>query len=350
MSNTVIKTATSSVTPEAVPAPENTAALDAEAVAAAEMAAQAQQSQEEELKPALAKPAVDGENPDDSEAEWAEFIEDDEDELLPDAAKAKPVETIEETPIVEEVVPAPVVEEPPAVEEPEVVPVEEVSAAEEIPAVEEPPVVEEVKPQETRTPEEVTAAIKDARDNAHKTLREQYLMTEDQEETFRENPKEVLANLAADMYLDMFDSMMSAVQQQVPQMIQQITVQNNQRMDADKAFFGEWPQLVDAKYRQTIDRIAQTYRAMNPSTSNEQAIKEIGAQAWVALRLPMDQLLAHTSGKPQEVTTTPPAPAPVQTPASPGNASTSQREVVIEEVNEYTELANEFIEEDANER
>lgn len=325
-------------------ASKETAVVDAEAQAAAEMAAKAQQSQGEEVKP-VAPNAEAGDNPDDNTDDWAEFLVDDENEVIPEAVKAELKEELEVIPE-EVVVPAeaaetPLVEEVPAVLE------EEVAAAEETPEVVVPPVVVEEALPETRTPEEVTAAIAEARSNAHKNLVTQYTMTEDQVDEFRESPDAILANLAADMYLDTYDSIMAAVQQQVPQMIQQITTQNTQRQAADQEFFGSWPQLAKAEFRPTIDRIAQSYRALNPKTSNEDAIKEIGAQAWVALRLPLDQLIAHTSGKPQAVKTPVAAPA-VRTPANPGAASQSQRAVPAVELNEYEILAEEFLEDDLN--
>lgn len=320
-------------------AEQETVAVEAEAQAAADMAAQAQQSQEE-VKPVSVENKGEA-NPDDNESDWAEFIE--ESDEAQEVVETEPEVVAEEEPIIVEEVPAKA-EETPVVEEAVVAVEEEVVATEETPDVVIPPSIEEV-PQETRTPEEVTAAVKEARSKAHETLTSQYTMTEEQVEEFRDNPGESLAKLAADMYLDTFDSIMSAVQQQVPQMIQQITVQNNQRQAADKVFFGAWPQLAKVEYRQTIDRIAQNYRSMNPETSNEEAVKEIGAQAWVALRLPLDQLMAHTSGKPQEVVTPPPQAA-VQTPASPGNASTARRAVPVVELNEFEALAEEFIQDD----
>ena len=71
-------------------------------------------------------------------------------------------------------------------------------------------------------------------------------------------------------------------------------------------------------------------------------MKEIGAQAWVALRLPLDELMAHTQDAPQALAPAPVA-APQHVPASAGNAPHAARVPVQQTGNEFTELANEIL-------
>lgn len=266
----------------------------------------------------------------------------------------------EEPPVVDEAEPEPEPEpeaeepepeEPPAEEEPEPVegepeqPAEE-SVAEELaakePEVEIPEAPEE--PQDTRTPEEVAQEVQKARETAHEKLTEQFKMTEEQEEVFATDPGTVLAKMAADLYLDLYDSMMAGIQQQMPTYVATILQQQNAQTRAEQAFFKAWPQLAKPEYRATIDRISDAYRAQNKSAKPEDAIREIGAQAWVALKLPLDELLALTqpkgNGKAAPEPTAVVEHVPAGTGAARGNAPAPRR------LNEYEQFAEEFIDDD----
>lgn len=322
-----------------------TEVVNTEEQAAAEMAAKAQQADEGKVVP-TEEPF--SRNPDDNVDDWKEFVDDDEpviEEIVEPVIESKVVEGEDdvapvEVPVVETEEIAEVIPDEPKVVEEEIV---------EKKPVEEPVIVEVEEPQETRTPEEVTKELKVARESAHKVLMEQYVMTDEQVENFRDDPSTALATMAADMYLDTYDSIMGAVHQQVPQMIQSFMAQQEQRTIADKLFFDAWPQLNKAEYRATIDRIAQSYRTMHPKTSNEDAIKEIGAQVWVSLRLPLEGLLEHTSGKP--VVEEPPLkPKVVRIPAGHGKAAAVHLQPAKENLNEFEILAEEFIQDDLAER
>jgi hypothetical protein len=269
-----------------------------------------------------------------SEEEVAELLSDDDDisESAPEPEPEEPAPEPEDTPAEEEPEPTEPEPEPPAeTEEPEPEPEEP-----EIPEV--PP-----EPEDTRTPEEVAAEITKARETAHEKLKEQFKMTEEQEELFDTNPSEVLAKMAADLYLDLYDSIVHSLQQQMPGQLAALMQIQSAKQQNERAFFKAWPQLAKPEYRATIERISDTYRAQNRNASAQDAIREIGAQAWVALRLPLDELLELTQSKPpaQEE---PPAPTVDHVPAGTGAARGN--DPAPRQLNEYEQLAEEFIQDD----
>lgn len=237
---------------------------------------------------------------DDDAGVWSEFLDDGE--QLPDTqVTEEPEDSVEEQTAedVEEV------EEMPAEESAEESSTEE---AEDVDGTQEEteqageedeveiPREEEEQPQETRTPEEVKAELEQKRTEARNSIAEQFQLTEDQVEALERNPNEVLPQLAADLYLGIFDSVYKAFQSQMPMMVQQTMQMERSKQENEKKFFGAWPQLAKKEYLPVINRIADQYRAMNPQADPEQAVKEIGAQAWVALKLPLDELIRHTGG------------------------------------------------------
>lgn len=327
-------------------------ALDAEAAAAEEMMQQARQEQtasdmqeeaglEEENSYAddYADLANDFEMEDRIEDYTAKKVEEQESN-----AEETTSETSEETEFQKETAEeeklAEKAEEPSPAEETVTDESEEAGDDVEIPEV--PP-----EPEKTRSPEEVAEAVKQARETAHQKLMEHYKLTEEQEELLMQEPNKVLPDLAARMYLDLFDSLTRGMQTQMPTLINGVMQMRTAQEKQQKAFFRAWPDLAKAEYVPTIDRIKQQYMLANPNTDMDTAIKEIGAQAWVALRLPLDKLVERTQGKPQI-----PAPAPKPTnvthmPANAGSVPSSARQPVqAPSNNPFVQLAEEFLDDD----
>ncbi len=294
--------------------------IAADDIAAKEMAEKAQEVSEEDN-------TAEEEAPRSEQKDWDDLLEEDEDEEEASLEIEKPEE---EAPKVEETAEE-VVQETPEVEIP---------TAEEIP--------EEVKPEaeeETRTPEEVNAELKQARETARDKLVESFKLSEEQMETFDDDPSSVLSSMAADLFLDLYDSISQGLRGQMPGMVQQLMAQQVAVQESEKTFFNAWPQLGKAEYRQTVDRIANAYRVQNPTTDDATAVKEIGAQAWVALRLPLEQLMAHTQDAP--VAEVAPVQAiPTHVPANAGNAPQSARTPVGAVKNEFEMLADELLTDD----
>lgn len=275
------------------------------------------------------------EEPSSEQKEWDELLDEaDDSDVVPDV--------ITETPPKEEVVPpveTPAEETPPA----EIPPAEVIPPVEEVPPVEpEVPLVEE-PPADTRTPEEVTAEITKARQTAHEKLVESFTWTEDQAEQYEENPGKVLSEMAANIYLDLYDSISQGLNANMPGMVQGIMHQQGAVQAAEKQFFDAWPKLVNAEYRETVDRIATTYRQQFPNTDNVTAIREIGAQAWVALQLPLEELVALTQSNAVPASAETILKPATHVPASAGNAPVAAHTPTPKTSNEFTTLADELL-------
>lgn len=300
--------------------------VNAEDNAAAEEMAQAAQEAAVQDEPAEVEESSS------EQKQWDDILDEVDEDMPADA-----------TPGLED--PEPVVEEAEEVQEQETP--EEPTPAEEIPQVEEqaeevivPPVEE---PQDTRTQEEIQSEITKARETAREKLVESFKLTDEQVEQFEEDPAQVLSNMAADLYLDIYDSISQGIRTQMPTMVNGILQQQRAVQAAEQQFYGKWPQLAKAEYRDTVQRISTAYHSQNPNTDSETAVKEIGAQAWVALRLPLDELMAHTQDAPVNHMPTHVAPPPSHTPASAGNAPQSARAPQAAPMNEFEQLASELL-------
>lgn len=297
----------------------------ADTQAAEEMAQKAQEV-------AVADEPAEVEEPSSEQKEWDDLLEEgsEEDEI--------PEVTAEVEPVKEEI--------PPEEITPEEIPPEVTPPAEEVPEAETPPVTEvppvEEPTADTRTPEQVTAEITKARQTAHEKLVESFTWTEEQAEQFEENPGAVMSNMAASLYLDLFDSISQGLNANMPGMVQGIMHQQVAVQAAEEQFYGAWPKLSNPEYRETVNRIATAYRQQNPTTDNATAVREIGAQAWVALQLPLDELVALTQ------TVQPPAAEtvivpPTHVPASAGNAPIAAHQPASGESNDFVSLADELL-------
>ena len=202
------------------------------------------------------------------------------------------------------------------------------------------------EPEVQQTPEEIKAAQEEARAKAREELKRKFQLTEEQKEAFIADPSTVLSELASDLFLDIYDSLMVGVSGMVPQVVTSVIQQREAQQEVDRRFFSAWPQLAKPEYRATIDRIAENYRRLNPDASDEDAIAEIGAQAWVALRLPIEELaqLTQQSSSIQEEEPEPQANV-THIPANPGRVPKATI-TPPQKGNEFTELAEEFIQED----
>jgi len=263
--------------------------------------------------------------------EWDDILEEEDEDVVPE-------ETEEVAEVVEEIPEEEVETEIP----PEETPPEEEAAAEEVPEVEVPEIPEE---EDKRTPDEVQKELTEARKAARENLVESFKWTEEQLEQYEENPGEVMSSMAADLFLDLHDSITQGLRSQMPAMVQGIIAQQAAVQENEQKFFGAWPQLAKADYRDTVDRIATMYRQQNPTTDDATAVREIGAQAWVALKLPLEGLVAHTQGAVTPGVETPQA-VPTRVPASAGNTTQAARAPVQATGNEFEMMADELLNDD----
>ncbi len=302
--------------------------LNADTEAAAEMAEQARLAAEQD------KTEEAGETVTAEQKDWDDLLDDSEEKEveLPEEIKAE-VKTEEKA----------VPEEDVTIEKIEDKTPEEIAKSEETKL---PEVVkgetETPAPEDTRTPEEVQVEIAKARVTARDGLVDKFKWTEEQVEAFDDNPGVVMSEMAADLFLDLFDSVSQGLRMQMPGMVHGIMQQQKAQAAHDQAFFNAWPKLAQPEFRETVARVTAAYQQQNPQVPAETAIAEIGAQAWVALRLPLDELVAATQA-PAAAETAAPVLTPSRTPASAGNTTQAAKVPVKLVTNDFEQLADELL-------
>lgn len=276
------------------------------------------------------------------EALWAEMAEDVAGEEVEQGSAEEQAPEAPEEPEAQapaepepEAEPEPVAQEP---TEPEPEPESQESEGEEVAQeVELPPEPE----QEPPSSDDLAAQ----RQQAFEQLVEKFKLTDEQAEAIMLEPNKVLPQFAASLFLDVYDQVVGAIQQGLPQIVSGILAQQQAATQERQAFFSEWPELAKPEYQETIQRIKESYWQMNPKASPEQAIKEIGAQAWVALRLPLDGLLKRAGVADEAISEpSPEAPPEPKKPANTGGPAYSPPQQKPK--NEYELLAEEILAED----
>lgn len=185
------------------------------------------------------------------------------------------------------------------------------------------------------TPEEAQANREKVEAELRTALEDVYAFSDEDATALAVEPEKVLPKLAANLHVSVLQAATQGVIAQLPGLIDAVMKGREVSSQAEDAFYGKWPKLKG--HEDTVMRITQTYRALNPGAPMEQAIQEIGTQAMFMLRIPMDDAPAETVTTPQA--TTPP------TPASPGS-STVAPVIPPASDNPFTQMAEEFIEED----
>lgn len=175
-----------------------------------------------------------------------------------------------------------------------------------------------------------------------KTVRDQIIAgiqyTEEQVEQLQTDPQVILKEMAADLFLDIHEAIMVSVQRQLPSWIQFNQVQTTAADKSVAAFQKEWPSLDMTKkdVSEAINRVGKTYRELNPKATADQFIREVGAQASIALRIPL----------PGQLKDVPAAQAPAaQAPHKPIQPTHVQAPA-SQPQGDWEELAEEFLQDD----
>jgi hypothetical protein len=295
------------------------------------------------------EPETGGEAPvlsEDETNEWTEFAEEFDTEEPPEGLE------IGDEEVGEEVTPEP---EPAAVEpEPEVTPPAEPTTPE--PEVQEeptPPVEEAAAPiaeEQVPPPEEpqqsgpTAEELAQMRVQAQKQLEQAFELSKEDKEALEVDPgtaiPELVPKLGAQLYLDIHDSIMQSVQQLLPQAVNFTLAQERQRTEGEQVFFGKWPEL--RPHRDLVSRIGQSYMQMNPTANREDFLREVGAQAWVAARLPVEKLIEKGQQEMAAQQEAPPVTPSVNIPANPGSAR-PPAQAPAGPSNPFEQLAEEFL-------
>ena len=98
--------------------------------------------------------------------------------------------------------------------------------------------------------------------------------------------EQVLPRVAAEATVLAVEAATSTLMNQLPNMVVGQIGAYERYQQAEKQFFSEWPQL--SEHRDLVHRLGVEYRARNPSAPRDQFIREVGAQAMLAARIPLE--------------------------------------------------------------
>lgn len=165
--------------------------------------------------------------------------------------------------------------------------------------------------------EEATKLFSEWRGETEKALAEHhYRLTEKDVADFNENPASFIPKAMSRVYLDSIQAAFQQFSVYLPRMVDQVLTARRVRGDREKQFFDKWPEL--ANHKETVYRLGTAYRTANPTSSTEDFINEVGAQAMVALRITPQAIQAQVPTEPVKPFVpagtnggTPPPPTPI---------------------------------------
>lgn len=216
--------------------------------------------------------------------------------------------------------------------EPDPSPAEEVVKQEEESPAEEPAAKVEV--------EETSQAQYEQRRQTRVTeLTQTYAIPEDMVESLQLNPEKVFPKLAAELHMQVMESVGKMMDAQMAGVMKSVQKQESDERQKEDAFYEAWPALKEQD-RAAIDRMANNYRQLNPSVDQATLIREVGAQAAIAFKLPLDMETGKIKATiPDDVGLAPHQPAGV----AGGAVAPAQ---VKAPTNDFTILSEELLEDD----
>lgn len=273
-----------------------------------------------------AEPEVETEGSQEFEELGHEFVKD-------DSGVEEPEEGTQEVPAVAEEVAEKTPETPEAEVKTEVEVLTPVETPEEEKKPEESQKTETEKETATTKPEEGQEDYQAWRERTQTELANLYSFTDEEAEAFTEDPVKALPTLVAKAHLNVFESLIQSLGAQLPNAVQEVVLRMEAGKTSEEAFYSMWPKLKSPEHQDTVFRMTQAYRRANPAASLEQAIREVGAAAMVALRIPFEE-----SVKPVAPVALPPHQPMAATPARVAPRATSN--------NEFEQISEELLQDD----
>lgn len=236
-------------------------------------------------------------------------------------------------------------EEPKAKEQPEPKPEEakpgeqpkpeEKKPAEAVPPQQE-PVVPAAREEPAQTPEEFEQTRREHRKlTVEKLADEHFALDEETKAAFGEEAAKAISRLQAKTFLDSVENAALAVMQVLPQAIAQVTATQRSDQELETQFFAAWPKLDKSEHGDTIRRLANSYRNANPKMDTETFIRDVGAQAMVALKIELPNTVTKAPEEPEQ----PAKPTPPVSQGGPGGKPPQEKGF-------YEQLADEDIAEE----
>lgn len=183
-------------------------------------------------------------------------------------------------------------EEPPSEEGSKEKPPTEEAPTEKPP--EEAPPSSETPPEETTQAPEALPALEEMnkqwqviRATAEETLaKEHYALSDEMVEELQNSADTAIPKLAAKIYMDAVQASITHVVTQLPDLVSRVIETQKVVAENEKAFYATWPDLVG--HETDVKRLAVAYRQVYPNAKPEDVIRDVGAQAMVALRIPIE--------------------------------------------------------------
>lgn len=153
-----------------------------------------------------------------------------------------------------------------------------------------PPVAPQAQPQ--AAPEymfqHLEAEVAKNREVFEKALEEQvYKLSDKEQEELRDNVEVAVPKLLSRMHVNVVQNMLSTIAQQLPGVVGGLIQARTRSRDREDTFYQRWPQLDRAQHGETVKQLARSFMHANPTADFETAVRMVGAQALVALNLPV---------------------------------------------------------------
>lgn len=205
-----------------------------------------------------------------------------------------------------------------------------------------PPKEETPPPPKEETAEEKAARElreTQAREKRQKDLEEYYKLPDDLAARLATEPELVLPTLAAKVHQALELATQQMITQLVPQFLQQHTQLQAANEKAKSTFYDRWPSLKD--YEPQVLQMGQMFRQLNPKATPEDSIERIGATVCAALGIQPDPKPGSGTPAPQQQQQRKAVGSP-----RPAGAAGARAPAPPPTENVFTEMANEFLEED----
>lgn len=212
----------------------------------------------------------------------------------------------------------------------------EAPAAEKTPEKKEEPTPETGKTETTEKPAEEKKPPDEVqmREQLLTSLEQTYAIPEEVAARVMAEPEKVLPKLLSSVHVNVLESVLAGVASALPGLIHSVQTRTSEAQKYRDGFYSEFPALNKPEYSATVNRLALVMRTQNPTMSAEDAVREIGVAASVALRVPLPE--KYMPGKVEERVEKVTQPMG----ARRGGAATTPAKPRTE-TNEFTDLANE---------
>jgi hypothetical protein len=110
-----------------------------------------------------------------------------------------------------------------------------------------------------------------------------YSLSDEERDLLVTEPEKVLPQMAARVHLNAVTAVLTQISQRLPAMVLTLMEVQKAHVQAEDQFWNQFPTLNRQTDANTVMTLMKTYRQANPNATQEEAIKQVGAMAVVAL-------------------------------------------------------------------